>query len=502
MNDMEDDKNTAHQKKHTLLSENLFAAFNKLVQSVRIYRHNNQQVIESALGFINAVNRFSEEESHLTIQIISERFYLQQEKLIYHREMSKLINNTLDYFEKRDIFGLSISATIHRKVSRQVILFSQMLNHAENHKDPAVWLEDQISRKGFSWVTIIPKHDETEQFQEQKTSGSLTITMENMARSKEERAVKNAKTTYACAMASLNEVIEKVSNDRPAGIRKTVRTVQRMVDLVIERRSILLKLSTLRNHDDYTYTHSINVAILAMCLGLHLGLTKNALETLGMCGLFHDLGKADIPLKILNKEGKLTELEYKTIQKHSLKSVYHIARLRAPRELRSKIMLAPFEHHLRYDLSGYPHSWRDEPVSLFGRILTIVDVFDAISSQRVYRPKAISPDQALGMMIENSGKDFDPILLKAFINMLGVYPVGTLVKLNTGEIGLVKENLHEKGGTHPLVLLLTSHDNGGYSAGETIDLSEPLGSGDKEMRRIVETYSPALFGIQPVEFIL
>ena len=91
-----DNKTTPHQKKHTLLSENLFAAFNKLIQSVRIYMVNNQQVIQSAEGFINAVNRFSEDESHLTIQIISDRFYLQQEKLIYHREMSNLINNTLD----------------------------------------------------------------------------------------------------------------------------------------------------------------------------------------------------------------------------------------------------------------------------------------------------------------------------------------------------------------------------------------------------------------------
>ena len=142
------------------------------------------------------------------------------------------------------------------------------------------------------------------------------------------------------------------------------------------------------------------------------------------------------------------------------------------------------------------------PVSLFGRILTIVDVFDAITSQRIYRPKAISPDQTLRMMLENSGKDFDPILLKAFINMLGVYPVGTLVKLNTGEIGLVKENSQERGRTLPLVVLLTPQDNGGYLAGKTIDLSECERSGDKEIRRIVQTYSPALFGIQPAEFIL
>jgi hypothetical protein len=165
-------------------------------------------------------------------------------------------------------------------------------------------------------------------------------------------------------------------------------------------------------------------------------------------------------------------------------------------------MLAPFEHHLKYDLSGYPRSWRNEPVSLFGRILTIVDVFDAITSHRVYRSEAISPDQALRMMTESAGKDFDPILLKAFINMLGVYPVGTLVELNTGEIGLVSENPEQSDGAHPLVTILIPADDQGYTRGETVDLSERETSGDRYKRSVSKTYNPALFGVQPSEFII
>ena len=488
-------------KKHVLLSENLFTAFYKLVQAVRIHQDNNQLVIQCAEGFIDAVNRFSEDESHLTIQIISGRFYLQQEKLLYRRQSSNLINNALAYFEKRSLYGLSLSANIQRKDLNQVLLFAHLLNQAETRKDPTVWLEERISKKGLNWIEILPESD-PDAAQASETSGSLTVTMDTAADDRKDETVKNAGMSYAGALTSLKEVIGKVSDNRPAGIRKTVRIVQKMVDLVIERPSVLLKLSTLRSFDDYTYTHSVNVAVLAMCLGVHIGLSKNALETLGICGLFHDLGKVDIPLKILNKEGKLTEHEFKEIQKHSLKSVYHIAKLRAPRELKSKIMLAPFEHHLKYDLSGYPRSWRQEPVSLYGRILTIVDVFDAITSHRVYRPEAISPDHALRMMNEKAGEDFDPILLKAFINMLGVYPVGTLVKIDTGEIGLVKENPQERDGAHPLVAVLIPQENGGYLLGETIDLSERETSGDKYLRRIVETHNPGFFGIQPAEYIL
>jgi len=484
-----------------LLSENLFTAFYKMVQAIRIHRNNNQLVIQSAEYFIRAVNRFSRDESHLTIQIISGRFYLQQEKVLYRRETANLMNNALVYFETRGIHGLSLSTAIQRKDLKEMLLFAQLMNQAESHKDPSNWLEAQMSEKGLDWVEILPEPD-SDDLHNLDQADSLTITMDAVAADQENKVVKTAERAYAGSLTSLKEVIGKVSDNRPTGIRKTMRVVQKTVDLVIDKRSILLKLSTLRDHDDYTYTHSVNVSILAICLGQHIGLTKNTLETLGICGLFHDLGKVDIPLKILNKQGKLTEHEFKVIQKHSLNSVRHIAKIRAPRELKSKIMLAPFEHHLKYDLSGYPRSWRSEPVSLFGRILTIVDVFDAITSARVYRSEAISPDQALRMMSENAGKDFDPILLKAFINMLGVYPIGTLVELDTGEMGLVSENPEQSDGTHPLVTILIPEDGQSYTRGETVDLSERETPGGRYKRSVSKTFNPALFGIQPSEFII
>ena len=498
---MNADVKTSALEDHVLFSENLFTAFYKMVQAVRIHRDNNQLVVQSAEHFIRAVNRFGVDESRLTIQIVSGRFYLQQEKLHYRRETANLINNALGYFEKRGLHGLSLSTAIQPEDLKEVLLFAQLMNLAESRKDPCGWLEAQISDKGLDWVEIISEPD-SDTLHNLVGAESLTVTMDALAADQEDKGVKSAEIAYAGSLASLKEVIGKVSDNRPAGIRKTVRIVQKTVDLVFEKRSILLKLSTLKDYDDYTYTHSVNVSILAICLGQHIGLTKNALETLGICGLFHDLGKVDVPLKILNKQGKLSEHEFKVIQKHSLNSVRHIAKLRAPRELKSKIMLAPFEHHLKYDLSGYPRSWRSEPVSLYGRILTIVDVFDAITSPRVYRAETISPDQALRMMSEIAGKDFDPILLKAFINMLGVYPVGTLVELNTGEIGLVCENPEQGDGVHPLVTILIPAADQGYTRGQTVDLSEREPSDGKYKRSISKTYNPALFGVQPSEFII
>ena len=268
-----------------LLSENLFTAFYRMVQAVRIHRDDNHLVIESAENFIDAVNRFGEDDNRLTIQINAGRFYLQEEKLLYRRETANLINNALVYFEKRGLHGLSLSTAIQRNKLNQVLAFAKILNQAEVHRNPAAWIDAQIGDKGFDWVELIAEPDPDSPNMLDGTD-SLTVTMDATSVGQEEKTIKSAETAYAGSLASLKEVIGKVSDNRPAGIRKTVRIVQRTVDLVIEKPSILLKLSTLRDHDDYTYTHSVNVSILAICLGRHIGLTKNALETLGVCGLF------------------------------------------------------------------------------------------------------------------------------------------------------------------------------------------------------------------------
>jgi HD-GYP domain-containing protein (c-di-GMP phosphodiesterase class II) len=275
-----------------------------------------------------------------------------------------------------------------------------------------------------------------------------------------------------------------------------------MVDLLMEDESVILGMSTMRNYDDYTYTHSVNVSILSLCLGKRIGLSRVSLRTLGICGMVHDLGKVEIPRDILNKPGKLSDEEFREIEKHPLGSVRQIIKLRASRDLKAKILLPPFEHHLKYDLSGYPRVNRRKPVSLFGRILAIADVFDAMTSPRKYRPTAFSPDRALGMMQEGAGKDFDPILLKVFANMLGVYPVGTLVRLDTGPMGLVMETPEDGDRTRPRVMLLIPDGQGGFKKGKIVNLAEQDPKTQSYRRNIKQTFHPVAFGIQPADFLV
>jgi HD-GYP domain-containing protein (c-di-GMP phosphodiesterase class II) len=258
----------------------------------------------------------------------------------------------------------------------------------------------------------------------------------------------------------------------------------------------------MRDYDDYTYTHSVNVAILSLCLGKRIGLSRISLSHLAICGLVHDLGKMDIPKSILTKKGRLTDDEFKVMQTHPQRSLHQILKLQAPLDLKTKILLPPFEHHLKYDLSGYPKMPNKKSVSLFGRILALADVFDALTSPRIYRPEAYSPDLALNYMLKKSGKDFDPILLKVFINMLGVYPVGTLLKLDTKEIGIVTRSSNHGNCARPYITLLVQNGDGKFRKGGIVDLNEINPKTGLFERNIIRSCHPSNFGIQPADYIL
>jgi len=310
-----------------------------------------------------------------------------------------------------------------------------------------------------------------------------------------------ARRDYTYVMASFKEVAEKVSGKGRAGMRKTVRVVQDMVTHLIEDDEVYSAISTLRIFDDYTFTHSVNVAMLSMCIGRRINLSRRSLERLGICALFHDLGKIEVPYEVLNKPGKLDDTEFKLLEEHSLNSARLIVKLRASRDRKAKILLPPFEHHLKYDLSGYPYTNWKKPLSLFGKIITVADVYDAITSPRVYRKSAMSPDRALGLMLDGAGLDFDPILIKVFINMLGVYPVGTLLKLDSGELALVVSSAKRENEKMPLACLMEEGIDGRYYNGETVDLAERDSKTGKYVREVVETFHPTTFGIEPVQHI-
>jgi HD-GYP domain-containing protein (c-di-GMP phosphodiesterase class II) len=467
----------------TPLGDKFIKAFHRLIHTAEIHQDNNRLLIECAQEFIGAVELYFVDDEYLTIQITHGRFFLQDENLKYARESFNLIQEMHDYFEQRQLPGLRFSSALGDAPFEQIFNFARILNSAKQQQDSLAWLAERIDEEDFPWVLILNSSEMDPQQSE--------LLRKEMARK-----------TYADAMGSVKEVSEKITSQRRVGIRKLKRIVQNMVDLLGEDVSVLLGMSTIRDHDDYTYTHSVNVAILSLCLGKQIGLSDTSLRDLGICGLVHDLGKTDIPIEILNKPEKLNAEEVEVIERHPLRSVSQIIKLRASGDLKAKIILPPFEHHLKYDLSGYPRLPTKKPVSLFGSIVTIADVFDALTSPRIYRSEAFSPDRALGYMLDRSGTDFDPLLLKAFVNMLGTYPVGTLVLLDTGEKGIVVDSPDNIDRTRPKVVLLVPDGQDGFKKGNSVRLTERNPYTGSFLRSIVQSMHASTLGIQPVEFVL
>ena len=466
----------------------------RLVQVAKLYDNNNKLIIGAVNAFKGAVKKSSDGSSHLSLQIINGRFFIQDQRLPLIRKDAQIINQLLRFLEKRFIYGFHFNADLENVTVEKMLTFVRSLNNAQQHDNPCEWFIAGLGKSDIHWVAVIQESAQTLR----DTSLESELKHSELIERKKEKA----KKTYHYALNSVKEVAGKLLADKEAGVRKSVRMVQRMVDIIAEDDTTFLALSSIRMYDDYTFIHSLNVALLAMSLGKRIGMKRNTLEKLGLCGLFHDLGKIEIPKKILNKRGKLNDSEFEEIKKHSLKSALLILKLKTEKHRRVHLFVSPFEHHIRYDHSGYPSIDKRRPISLFGRILTIVDVYDAITSPRIYRPTAMSPDRALGLMLSDSGKHYDPVLLKVFVNMLGVYPVGTLLKLDTGEIGLALHCSQKSEKTLPKVQLLNQSQNKQYSKGKIIDLAErdPV-TGDYK-RKIIKTQHPAALGVQPSKYIL
>lgn len=473
-----------------VFSEEFLHSFFSLLQAIKIHEDNNKLVVDGVAKFIERLGRCLEEDS-LAIKASKGLLFVDDEKIPYSKRSKNLIDHLVHYFDTRNLEGLRFFSDVLQAAPKDILILMRALDGAGHEEDPVARLTASLEVNDLYWIEILKKIPEPEE-EEQDAENDAIDTM------RAERARKD----YTYILASFREVAEKVSSQKRAGIRKTVRVVQDMVTHLIEDDDVYSAISTLRVFDDYTFTHSVNVAILSMCIGKRINLSRRSLERLGICALFHDLGKTEVPHEVLNKPGKLDEDEFKLLEEHSLNSAKLIVKLRASRDRKAKILLPPFEHHLKYDLSGYPHANWKNPISLFGRIITIADVYDAITSQRVYRKSAMSPDRALGLILEGAGRDFDPILVKVFINILGVYPVGTLLRLDTGSMALVVSSSKKKGEKKPIVCLMELDADGVYQKGKTIDLAERDTRTGNYLMEIMETYNPATFGIQPVQHLL
>lgn len=297
-------------------------------------------------------------------------------------------------------------------------------------------------------------------------------------------AVETAETLWRAAKAG--------DQPDPGAARKIIDGLAR---LVTQDRTSLMALTALKKYDNYTFTHMVNVSALAMAQARALNIDGALLREFGFAALMHDIGKVNTPLEVLNKPDKLSKEEFEIMKQHVIDGA-HILR-RTP-EMPALAPIVAFEHHLRQDLSGYPEKIGSRKLNLCTMIVSIADVFDALRSNRPYR-QGLATARIRAIMGEQDNPAFNQPLLKRFVNLMGLFPVGNLVRLNTDEVAVVTAE-HPTDPFRPQVKILTN------PKGETLE--EPLLANTWERnatgehpRAVVEAVDPESMGIDPLRYM-
>ncbi len=312
-----------------------------------------------------------------------------------------------------------------------------------------------------------------------------------------EEEVRRAKVVYAEAKALVKDLLHDARMGKSIDGERAAKTVDKMVDSIFRNPDAITSLSRLKSFDDYTFQHSVNVSVLALALGRHLGIVKEELRRLGVGAILHDVGKMRVPEQILNKPGRLTDEEFAVMKTHTL----HGAKiLMDTRNVPNESAAVALNHHERFNGRGYPRGVSGMAIGKFGLIAAIVDVYDAITSDRVYH-KGMPSHQALQKIYEWSKTDFYPVFVQKFIQCVGLYPIGSVVRLDTGEVGVVYRQNHAEL-IRPWVRLVRKASGEPFTPPVDADLTQPDPEGEKPFARTIATTLDAAQAGIDVEAVL
>lgn len=265
------------------------------------------------------------------------------------------------------------------------------------------------------------------------TKGSSYVRTRYVDKSSCGAEINRASETYGHARCVLNDIYQSIRMNSTFDTQGAKTVVKACVESIVSNAEAMLWLTLIKNVDEYTAEHSLNVCVLSIALGRKVGLLPQELEDIGVSGLLHDIGKARIPLEVLNKEGALSEEEFELMKSHPI----HGRRLLlGKRGIFPGAVDVAFGHHERLSGKGYPRGLSAKNIGYFTRIVAIVDAYDAITSDRIYS-QAKPMYQALRILAGASGSHFDAELVKQFIDLIGLYPAGSIAELSSGEIGIV-----------------------------------------------------------------
>lgn len=318
---------------------------------------------------------------------------------------------------------------------------------------PESW-DPVLTAAGIRYIDVSP------------TAVIATIDQQRPRPARSGESVKVATELYRQAIEAIGQAYVDARARRKLNVELLSGVVETMVNSLIESPEAVRLIADLRKRDEYTLSHSVNVAVLSMMMGAQLQLPTRTMQRLGLSALLHDIGKAAVPEDILNKTEPLSVREWDIMQAHSLMGAKTLAEHETVDPL---AIVVAAEHHAREDLSGYPRFHARKRLHTMSKIVAIADTYDALTSDRSYR-NALLPEAAMDVMLQGSGSHFEPILLRLFVQMSGMYPVGTMVELDTGDLAVV-----ERSNSNDLfrpVIRIVQEDGRRIDDGPRIDLGD------------------------------
>ena len=384
------------------VADELMRSFAAALRSWQLYSKGHTLITRNVAALVSAVQAIHASEPTVVIGIVGDKIIVNDLPVAKADTLSGLIKRLKQIAVER--------ITIERGV-----------------------VAEEISQLVSTIVTVEPRPDgEPPQFPRMPHIRAGRITTGEKAESNKSDMA-TFKRAYSEAVTIAQTIWDNTRTESTPDATVARSMVDGLAQAVSQNRSALLALTTLKNYDNYTFTHMVNVSILTMGQARALGIDGALLRELGLAGLMHDIGKVKTPLEILNKPDKLTDAEFTIMKRHVVDGAEI---LRATPDIPTLAPVIAFEHHLRIDGTGYPHEVKRGSLNVGTMLCSIADVYDAMRSQRAYQ-QAFPTDRILAVLKRNDGQQFDQNLVRRFAQLIGIYPVGNLVRLDSGEIAVV-----------------------------------------------------------------
>jgi HD-GYP domain-containing protein (c-di-GMP phosphodiesterase class II) len=397
------------------LGAQLLTRLHGLLRAARLYDLSNQALREQIDDMLRLLQHSTDGE--LTIVAMGQCFYLNGTRLRAEASQAPMFDALTREFEARGIGGIRFLEGVS---GDELGAFIRLMHTVT----PAVAGGFAQAMADAGLLRLVPVTLEE--------LSVMSQALEETTSEDDHGERARARQTYQRAVRGTRAAILKTARTGKPPIRRVKRLVQPVVDSIMKSEYSIVGLTALRNHDEYTYAHCVNVSVLSIAMGQRLGLSRTELADLGVAALLHDIGKLTIPPDVLGKPGRFSPEEWRMMQRHPMEGLKVVSRMPGLSALTLGAMQVCLQHHRTAAGGGYPEANGRQRHATFARIVSVADCFDAMTAHRAYRRRPFTGYEALQQLLGRERDHFDPAALWALVRTIGLYPVGTIMLTPSG----------------------------------------------------------------------